>query len=484
VYYDPFKTSLRGFFYMRIGEDKVIKPVQRQPRFIPGKDPPAFKVFLTTYGPFHPDWKRAGSDQWDNRDWSKYNLPGNPTNPNAWGGHSDATDWDRNPAHVSIIWDLLLPYILTNGKLDDDHCQIRESGNGIPDLLDEANYETDFWLRLRDDKGGYSCGLNNPSQNDTVMFQAGTSPYMAWVSAANAAMTADAFRIANRPDLAKKYTTAALEAWKIANDEGLDLSHGIGNGEMRGRDLKFMAAAFLYNVTGDKTYEDAMAKECRISSSTAEIDTTKSNQLYGCVAYVLCAKNKLHPIGFAKLADDMKAAITREALRKNVASSQSWPSRRASNNAYGWFQSVQEVQTACVAHALSTDPAEKEALLKALILEADWGLGRNPMNMVQMTGLGSRCVQQMYTTGRNDGIPGVHPGHTPYMNAEPWSSGYMADPKYYANKGYPAWNNWPHAEALWPAPYCYANNEFTPQQTMRGKMCLLAYLYSVGEKTQ
>ena len=295
-------------------------------------------------------------------------------------------------------------------------------------------------------------------------------------------MTAEAFRIAGRPDLMKKYAAAAAEAWKTANDEGLDLAHGIGNGEMHGRDLKFMAAAYLYNVTGEKTYEDAMAKECRINGPTAEIDTTKSNQLWGAAAYVLCAKNKIQPIHYAKLAEDMKAAIIHEATKKNVANSQSWPSRRSSNNAYGWFQSTEEVQTACVAHAISGEGPEKEALLKALVLEADWGLGRNPMNMVQMTGLGSRCVEQMFTTGRNDGVPGVHPGHTPYMNADAWGSGYMFDPQYYAAKGYPAWKEWPHGEALWPAPYCFANNEFTPQQSMRGKMCLLGYLYSLGEK--
>jgi hypothetical protein len=157
VYYEPFKTSVRGFFYMRIGEGKDIKPVLRQPRFISGKDPVDFKVCLTTYGPFHPDWKRSGGDQWDNTGWSKYKEPGSPTNPNAWGGHSDATDWDRNLHHISIIWDLLLPYMLSNGKLSDDDCQIRESGNGIPDIIDEALYETDFWLRLRDGKGGYSA---------------------------------------------------------------------------------------------------------------------------------------------------------------------------------------------------------------------------------------------------------------------------------------------------------------------------------------
>jgi len=481
AYYEPFKTSLRGFFYMRIGEDKNIRPVPRQPRFIPGQDPPNFKVYLTTYGPFHPDWKRAGGDQWDNTDWSKYKESGEPTNPNAWGGHSDACDWDRNPGHIPIIWDLLLPYLLSDGKLGDDNCQIRESGNGIPDLLDEARYEVDFWLRLRDGRGGYSCGLNNPTKDESTMYQAAASPYMAWASAANAAMLGDAFRVADRVDLARQYQAAAVEAWKTASGEGLDLSFGIGNGQMRGHDLKFMAAAFLYNLTGEPAYEDALAAECSIKAPTSEIDNTKGNQLWGAAAYLLCARHQWRPIHHPDLAANLKAAIIHEALVKNVSNTRNWPSRRSCNNAYGWFQSTEEVQCACAAHAFATDAADREALLRALILEADWGLGRNPMNMVQMTGLGSRCPQQIFTTGRNDGVPGVHPGHTPYMNADAWGAGYMADPQYYARRGYPAWNKWPHGEALWEAPYCYANSEFTPQQTMRGKMCLLAYLYSLGD---
>jgi hypothetical protein len=482
IYYEPFKTSVRGFFYMRIGEDKDIRPVPRQPRFIPGKDPPDFKVYMTTYGPWHPDWKARGGDQWDNTDWSKYNEPGNPTNPNAWGGHSDACDWDRNPYHIAIIWDLLLPYLLSNGKLADDNCQIRESGNGIPDIIDEARYEVDFWLRLRDGKGGYAAGLNNPGQKDTVMYQAGASPYMAWASAANAAMLADAFRIARKVDLANKYRDAAVEAWKTAGDEGLDLSAGIGNGQTRGRDLKMMAAAFLYNVTGDTAYEDAMAKESVVTGPTSELDKDRNYcQYWGTAAYLLCAKHNWRPIHNAKLLENMKAAILHEAMQKNVSGTAKWPSRRASDNAYGWFQTTQEVQAACIAHAVATEAADKDTLLKALILEADYGLGRNPLNMVQMTGLGSRCVEQMFTTGRNDGVPGVHPGHTPYMNAAAWGGGYMADPQWYASKGYPPWKDWPQGEALWVAPYCFSNNEFTPQQSMRGKMCLLGYLYSLGD---
>jgi hypothetical protein len=70
------------------------------------------------------------------------------------------------------------------------------------------------------------------------------------------------------------------------------------------------------------------------------------------------------------------------------------------------------------------------------------------------------------------------------MNVDAWGQGYMFDPRFYANKGYPEWSKWPHAEALWPAPYCFANNEFTPQQSMRGKMCLYAYLHSLGEPSR
>jgi len=482
IYYEPFRTSVRGFFYMRVGASKDVTPVPRQPRFIPGEDPADFRVYRTTFGPWHPDAKKMGGDPWDRGDWSKYKEPGEPTNQQAWGGHADAADWDRHPAHISIIWDLLLPYVLSNGKIADDNLGIPESGNGIADVMDEAQYEVDFWLRLRDGKGGYAAGLNNPSRNQSVMYQAGARPYMAWASAANCAMLADCYRIAGKTELMNRYRNAAVAAWKEAKEDDLDLKHGIGNGALRGRDLKMMAAAFLYNVTGDRFYEDAMAKESVATAPAAELDKKDEYcQYWGTAAYLMCGKQRWRPIHHPELLSNMKAAILNEARRKNVSESQNRPSRRSSNGLYGWFQTTQEVQAACIAHAVASERADQEAMLKALILEADYGLGRNPMNLIQMTGLGSRHVDDIFTSGRNDGSPGVHPGDTPYMNAGSWGSGASSDPQWYASKGYPAWSQWPHGEAFWHARSCYANNEFTPQQTMRGKMCLLGYLYSLGD---
>src|SRR5579864_1790467 len=329
VYYEPFKTSVRGFFYMRMGIGTQYNPPPRQPRFIPDVDPPGFKVYRTTFGPWHPDWRLMRGDAWDRKEeWVRYREPGNPTNPNAWGGHSDALDWDRHAGHVSIIWDMLLPYFLSKGTIGDDDLGIAESGNGIADIIDEARYEVDFWLRLRDGKAGYAFGLNNPSDDHKTMHQAGARPYMAWANAANCAMLADCLRLAGQKELTTRYRDAAIEAYSAANGQDLDFSYGIGNGVTRGRDHKMMAAAFLYNLTGERRYEDAMAGESVVTGPRSEIDDKDRYCPYwGTAAYLMCARNGWQPIHHPKLAADMKAAIVHEALRKNVEPSNRRPSR-------------------------------------------------------------------------------------------------------------------------------------------------------------
>jgi endoglucanase len=478
AYLQPFRITLLGFYYMRIGEPADMIPVPRQPRLIPGVDPKNFTVYLTHLNPWHDDWKTLPGDVWDVQDWSKWKLPGEPTNPNAFGGHSDACDWDRHIGHVSIIYDMLLPYMLSNGQLSDDATGIRESGNGIPDLIDEAQNEVDFWLRLRDPQGGYSCGLNNPNKDHSVMYQAGAKPFAAWANAANAAMLADCFRIAGKPELAEKYRDAAVEAWAVANNQDLDVTYTIGNGVARGRDYRLLAAACLYNLTGDKKYEAVVAADSLAAQPDVPLDVSdKHSQYWPTAVYLLTAKHNWQAISHPKLVEQMKARLLADATAKNVEPSKQRPSRRAYDGAHGWFQTIADVNAAVLAHALSDDQNSKDALLSALLLEADWTLGRNPMNMVQTTGLGKRFPTDIYTSGKNDGSPGVHPGHTPYMNSRAWGKGFMADPQWYAKRGYPDWENWPHAEALWQARYCYSNNEFTPQQSMRPKIVLYAYLH-------
>ncbi|MEO0470038.1 MAG: glycosyl hydrolase family 5, partial [Bacteroidota bacterium] len=231
IYFQPYKVSTQGFYYMRIGEDvnanaanNVSKP--RQPKLTAG-DPSGFKVILTELNPFDPQW----ADQWDNPSaFVPFIKAGSPENTAVLKGHSDARDWDRNLNHVTIIWDMLLPYILTDGALSDDDLGIAESGNGDPDILDEARNEVDFWLALRDGPA-YSWGLSNPTTifANGIIYQAGTNSFAAWANAVNCAIMAQAYRIHGDAALETYYTNEAITAYNFANTSADPMLNNVWN---------------------------------------------------------------------------------------------------------------------------------------------------------------------------------------------------------------------------------------------------------------
>lgn len=491
VYFQPYHYSVRGYYYMRLGEpvDPRISPVPRQPQFIPGKNPEGFVVYKTDMHPWHPDWRKLRGDVWDEphfklpeqSEFWKHRLPGNPVNDMVRGGHSDAMDWDRHLAHVSNIYDMVLPFILTNGRLSEDNLSIRESGNGIPDLLDEARNEVDFFLSIRDGEG-YSQGVTNPSSDWKVMFQAGCTTMAAWANAANCAILGEAFRINGNQDLCDYYTAEAIKAFRFAEKQEnsqLDDRQNIGTSSMRGRDFKQMAAAFLYNLTGDRTWEDIMVEESVVKNGVAPLFAKERHnqyyQIWGAAAYLACPHERHYP----EYYNDLVASVNKQADENNVSHMNSRPSRRTANDPR--WQTSENLQMVLLAHYIADSDQRREQLEQAMYIEAGWGLGRNPSNTVEMTGLGERHIIDCYTTGRNDGVPGSHPGQTPFNGTETWSPGNGGDARIILKRCYPDWytGGWPHQESFFNIRYMWVNGEFTPRETMRGKMALLAYLYGI-----
>lgn len=491
VYFEPFRVSTLGYFYMRIGQDNLdMTPVPRRPLYIPNVSPSNTKVYITTMQPWHPDWDTfSDGDFWDKPDdWAPYVKSGSPQNNDAYGGHSDALDWDRHLGHISNIYDMLLPYILTDGRLNDDNLGIAESGNGIPDILDEARNEVDFWLRLRDGDG-YSHGLTNPTGSN-VLYQAGNTPMAAWANAANASMLANCFMLAGLDDLKNTYTDAAITAYNYASglaDPMLSATQNVGEGTVRGKDLKMMAAAFLYNLTGNTAYEDMVSSLSNATTNTSQIaNSSTKNQLWASAGYLKTRRTVHYPGLFSR----MKASIINEAKNIEANYSNSRPTRRATDNAGGYWKTAQNVQRSIVAHAIADNPSDKDLFENALVLEADWGLGRNSLNIIYMTTAatnlsGMRSIENAYTSGRDDGTPGLHPGHTPYINTDDWwpDGMIMGRPSWMTDKCYPAYGTsstgWPKAEGYFNTRYVWAHSEFTPRQTMRGKMALYGYLYGL-----
>ena len=491
VYFQPYHYSVRGYYYMRLGEpiDPRITPVPRQPQFIPRENPKGLVIYKTDLHPWHPDWRKLRGDVWDEPHFKMpqqsafwaHRLPGNPVNEIVRGGHSDAMDWDRHLAHVSNIYDLLLPYILTDGRLSEDNLSIRESGNGIPDLLDEARNEVDFFLSIRDGEA-YSQGVTNPSADWTVMYQAGCTTMAAWANAANCAMLGEAFRIHGHEELCRYYTAEAIKAFRFAEKQAvsqLDDWQNIGTSSMRGRDFKQMAAAFIYNLTGDTQWEDIMVAESVAKDGVAPLFSKERRnnyyQIWGAAAYLACPQERHYP----EYYDNLVKSVNKQADENNVCHMTTRPSRRTANDPR--WQTSENLQMVLLAHYVADTDQRREQLEQAMYIEAGWGLGRNPSNTVEMTGLGERHIVDCYTTGRNDGVPGSHPGQTPFNGTETWSPGNGGDARIILNRCYPDWytGGWPHQESFFNIRYMWVNGEFTPRETMRGKMALLAYLYGI-----
>ncbi len=80
-------------------------------------------------------------------------------------------------------------------------------------------------------------------------------------------------------------------------------------------------------------------------------------------------------------------------------------------------------------------------------------------------------------------MAGVHPGHTPYFNLDDWSPGMvMGRPSALYENSYPDERpvHLATAEAYFPSRWVWAHTEFTPRQTMRGKMALYGYLHGLA----
>ena len=489
LYLEPYKYSVLGYYYMRLGEPVQNGLTPRQPMFLPEENPNGFTVYKTDLHPWHPDWRKLRGDVWDEPHFKnlrqsafwKHRLPGNPVNTEVRGGHSDAMDWDRHLAHVSNIYDMLLPYILSGGRLSEDNLGIRESGNGIPDLIDEARNEVDFFLSIRDGEA-YSQGVTNPDRNWSVMFQAGCTTMAAWANAANCAIIGYAFRLAGNNELENYYKDEAVKAFNFASkqeNQQLDDMQGIGLEAMRGRDFKQMAAAFLYNLTGDTQWEDIAEEESVIKGAEDDRILLRGRsghcQIWGVAAYLTCPWDRHFPV----LYNNMVKALTKEVKEDHLSPSLERPSRRAADDAR-WMTS-ENLQRAIMLHYCTKDKALKQQLETAMYTEASWCLGRNPGNIVEMTGLGQRHITDCYSTGRNDGLPGTHPGQTPFNGTETWSQGDGGDARIILRYCYPDWwsGGWPRQESYFNQRYFWVNGEFTPRETMRGKLALVAYLYGI-----
>ncbi len=250
VYNDVLKASLRMFYYNRCGMSKAL--------------PFADTGFVD--GICH-----KGTQQ--DLDCRLYNNTTISTSKDLSGGWHDAGDYNKyvNFAYPALI-DLLLAYEKYPSVWTDNY-NIPESGNGIPDILDEVKYELDWLIKMQGTDSSLISviggGSASPNSADAAFRRYGPPTTAASLTGANVfALGAIQFAAIGQTTYAANLQARALKAWHWAMNHPNFTFYNAGvlaAGEQQTNayetDMrKLTGAVYLYALTGNtiyRTYFDA-----------------------------------------------------------------------------------------------------------------------------------------------------------------------------------------------------------------------------------
>jgi endoglucanase len=192
------------------------------------------------------------------------------------GGWHDAGDYGRYVAPGAVAAGALMrAYERQPGLFADDQLDIPESGNGVPDILDEVRFELEWLLRMQDaESGGVFHKVSTETTPSTCLPECDPLPPFIFgiASAATAdfaAVTAQAARVFAGVDLdfAAVCRKAAGAAWDFLEDHpaiypppgGFRNPPGVTQGgysDSDDRDERLWAAVELLLTTGEEKYGD------------------------------------------------------------------------------------------------------------------------------------------------------------------------------------------------------------------------------------
>jgi endoglucanase len=218
------------------------------------------------------------------------------------GGWFDAGDQNRytNWAASDVI-ELLRAYSESPSSFADD-TNIPESGNGVPDILDEIKWEVDWMGRMQQSDGSVfsiagHAGASPPSTDTSPCKYGPANTSAAFSTAAAFAYTSIVFHASAAatkayPGYSDALATMAQNAWAwgTANPKVTfyNSQNGIGAGEQEvdASDLlikEVQAAVFLFELTGSATYKSVV--DANYTKLTASFDPFHMEPLDAALEY-------------------------------------------------------------------------------------------------------------------------------------------------------------------------------------------------------
>ena len=291
----------------------------------------------------------------------------------------------------------------------DGDLHLPESGNKLPDLLDEARWEMDWLLKMQVPEGDPQAGLVHHKIHDTDWSALGTLPVLGStprqlrpVSTAAtlnlAAAGAQAARVFAKldPKFAERCLSAAKRAWAAAEahpDLLITSADNKGGGpydDATLSDERFWAASELFVTTGDQAFLSTLSKSPHYlqlkahEGDTPEALDWRTTDALGTLSLSLDSKHTPAAVRAANRKSIVAVAEKYLALSKADGFGQPYVGSH-----YPWGSNSFIVNNGLImayAHAFTKDPRFLDGAVAAM----DYVLGRNAVGKSYVSGYGAR----------------------------------------------------------------------------------------------
>ena len=408
VYREVLRHALRTFFYQRAGQAK--------------QEPYAETAWAD--GPSH-----VGPLQ--DHHARHYNAPEDATTErDVWGGWYDAGDYNKYTSWTaSYIIELLQAYEEHADAFTDDF-GIPESGNGVPDILDEARWGLDYLTRLQDADGSMlsvvgeaSASPPSAATGQTLYGAANTSGTLAAAAAfaAGARVLAE-ITVGDFPAFSTALAARAVQAFNWAeanpavifrNNDAASGTSGLAAGQQEVSDsgrvaYRIGAAVQLFRLTGNSTYSaivDQLYSQLQLIKSTYAYPFEVARQdmlLYyadapGADATVRDVIRTKYDTSVMSGGDNLPAHTTSKDPYLAYMKDYVWGSNSTKANQGNLFWAM-------VTHAI--DPTQDATMKRVAERYIHYLHGVNPLGLVFLSNMGpagaTRSVTSIYHTWFNE----------------------------------------------------------------------------------
>jgi len=339
----------------------------------------------------------------------------------ATGGWHDAGDYGKYVlAGAVAVAHILYAYELFP-KAFEDNLNIPESGNGIPDVLNECRYELEWILKMQDESGGvyhktatrFFAPFIMPEDDleELVLFDISHT-----ATATFAAVCALSYRCYKNidADFADKMLAGAVKAWKwLENNPGFKPFINPPNvnsgeyGDDNGDDELFWAAAELFTTTGEEKYKKVMGE------LVEKVDISRLGwRDVGGIGAMSCL--------FGKGEQDPEFV---SGLRKRFITAADDILALCDNSGYGTalspggyvWGSILPIMSNAIVLICANLLSENAAYINAAQSQLDYMLGKNAVGYCFVSGFGQNPVRYLhhrpsFADGTDDPVPGLVSG--------------------------------------------------------------------------